>query len=141
MSELPGGWLPPQPPSGPPAPPAQSGPQPPVFVRPPGQEPTSGLVIAALVCSIASLALLMLSLGLSFFFSLPLGVAGWVCATRARRDAPPGRPKAALVLSVTAVALSVLAAVVWVILLAAGFSIEELQRSLEQELERQRRAS
>ena len=112
-----------------------------MFVRPSGQEPTNGLAVAALVCSIASLALLTLSLGLSFFFSLPLGLAGWVCAARARRDAPSGRPKAALVLSVVAVSLSVLAAVVWVILLAAGFSVEELQRSLEEELERQRRAS
>jgi hypothetical protein len=138
MSELPGGWLPPQAPSGAPRPPE---PERPVFVRPQGQEPTSGLAVAALICSIASLALLTLSLGLSFFFSLPLGIAGWVCAARARRDAPSGRPKAALVLSIVAVSLSVLAAVVWVILLAAGFSVEELQRSLEEELERQRRAS
>jgi hypothetical protein len=36
--------------------------------------------------------------------------------------------------------LSVLAAVAWLVLSAAGFSPEELQQSLENELERQRRA-
>ena len=79
----------------------------------------------------------MFSLGLSFFFSLPLGVAGWVCA-RSARSAPAQRRSARLII---AVALSVIAAIVWVILIAAGFSVEELQRNLEQELERQRQRS
>ena len=52
----------------------------------------------------------------------------------------PGQRKAGLVLAIAAVALSVAAAVVWIILIAAGFSVDELQRNLENELERQRRA-
>jgi hypothetical protein len=144
MSEpsLPGGWLPPRPPSAAdePAPPE---PHAPVFVQPDRSAAaggTNGLAIAALVCGIASLGLLVLSLGLSFALSLPLGGAGWVCAARARRDVQPGQRKAGLILAVAAVALSVLAAVVWIALIAAGFSVQDLQDNLQRELERQRRA-
>ena len=94
-----------------------------------------GLAVAGLVCAVSSLGLLVFSLGLSFFFSLPLGGAGWLCAVRSER------PGAAKILSIIAVALSVIAAVVWVILISAGFSVEELQRNLERELERQRQRS
>jgi hypothetical protein len=135
---LPGGWLPPQAP-GPPQPPEPAQPAP-VFVRGPREEGTNGLAIAALVCGISSIGLLLLSLGLSFPFSLPLGITGWICAVRARIDLRPGQRKAGLVLAITAVALSALAAVAWLALIAAGFSVEELQRNLENELERQRRA-
>ena len=44
-------------------------------------------------------------------------------------------------LAIAAVALSALAAVVWIVLIAAGVSVEDLQQNLEDELERQRRAS
>jgi hypothetical protein len=136
--QLPGGWLPPQPPSTPTPQPRYEQPRPPTFVTPEGQRGTNGLAITALVCAISSLGLLVFSLGLSFFFSLPLGIAGWVAAVRARTDIQPGQRKTGLILSIVAVVLSVAAAIVWVILIAAGFSVEELQRNLEQELERQR---
>ena len=138
---IPGGWLPPQPPSDPrpQEPPQAPERQVPVFVRASKETGTNGLAVAALVCAISSLCLLLLSLGLSFAFSLPLGIGGWVCAARAARDVRPGQRKAGLVLSIAAVALSVTAAVVWIVLIAAGFSVEELQQNLERELERQRR--
>ena len=136
---LPGGWLPPQPPQLQ-EPPRPAQPQPPIFVRAEGDRGTNGLAIAALVCAISSLVLLVFSLGLSFIFSLPLGAAGWVCAAKAPRDVQPGQRKAGLVLAIAAVALSVAAAVAWIVLIAAGFSVDELQRNLENELERQRRA-
>ena len=44
-------------------------------------------------------------------------------------------------LAIIAVALSVAAAIAWLVLMAAGYSPEDLQRSLEQELERQRQSS
>ncbi|MEO8686903.1 MAG: hypothetical protein ABI611_01630 [Solirubrobacteraceae bacterium] len=134
---LPGGWLPPQAP-GPPQPPEP--PQGPVFVRGPAEQGTNGLAIAAIVCAISSIALLVLSLGLSFPFSLPLGISGWICATRARIDVRGGQRRAGLVLAIAAIALSALAALVWIVLIAAGFSVDELQRNLENELQRQRRA-
>ena len=138
-----GGWLPPQAPGGP-SPPGperpDEPPQGPVFVQPPGGEGGNGLAIAAIVCAITSVALLVVSLGLSFAFSLPIAAAGWICAAKARRDVQSGQRKAGLVLAISAVALSVLAAVVWIALIAGGFSVEELQENLERELERQRRS-
>ena len=61
-------------------------------------------------------------------------------AAKARRDVQPRQRKAGLVLAIAAVALSVLAAVVWIALIAAGFSVQDLQDNLQRELERQRRA-
>ena len=146
--ELPGGWLPPQPPGAAPQTPGYGQqpyqppqPQQPTFVQPRKQQGTNGLAIASLVCAVSSLGLLVLSLGLSFFFSLPLGIAGWICAAKANRDVQPGQRKTGQVLSIIAVALSVTAAIVWIVLIAAGFSVDELQRNLEQELERQRQQS
>jgi hypothetical protein len=136
---LPGGWLPPQPPGAPqprePEPPGQA----PIFVRGPAETGTNGLAIAAIVCAISSIGLLLLSLGLSFPFSLPLGITGWICAVRARVEVRPSQRKAGLVLAISAVALSGLAALVWIVLISSGFSVEDLQQSLENELERQRR--
>jgi hypothetical protein len=141
-----GGWLPPQAPGGKPPPrfdqppPEPEEPQPtapaagPTFVKEQGT--TSGYSVAALVCSISSLGLLILSLGLSFVISLPLAIAGWVCAVKARRVG--GQGQTGLVLSMVGVALGVAATIVWVTLIAAGFSLEEFQRNLEEELERQR---
>ena len=132
---LPGGWLPPQPPSGP----QPREPEPRVFTPPAVEEGTNGLAIAALVCAGASLALLVLSLGLSFAFSFPLGAAGWVCAAKAPRGVRPGQRRLGLTLAIAAVALSTIAAIVWLALIASGFSVEELQQNLRDELQRQRR--
>ena len=144
--ELPGGWLPPQAPGGAPAPapPSSSSepdPQRPVFVPPRGERGTNTLAVAALVCAISSLGLLVFSLGLSFLFSIPLGLTGWVCAVRAPEDLRPGQRKAAKVLAIIAVVLSVAAAIVWLALMAGGYSPEDLQRSLQEELDRQRQSS
>ena len=137
--ELPGGWLPPQAPGAAPAPAEDS--ERPAFVQPQAQHGTNGLAVAALVCAITSLGLLVFSLGLSFLFSIPLGLTGWVCAVRAPKEIRPGQRQAAKVLAIIAVALSVAAAIAWLALMAAGYSPEDLQRSLEQELERQRQSS
>jgi hypothetical protein len=144
--ELPGGWLPPQAPGGASAPPPASDSQSPeaqrpVFVQPRAEQGTNGLAVAALVCAISSIGLLVFSLGLSFLFSLPLGLTGWVCAARAPQDVRPGQRKAAKVLAIVAVALSVAAAIAWLALMAAGYSPEDLQRSLQEELDRQRQSS
>ena len=137
--ELPGGWLPPQAAGGAPAPPED--PERPAFVQPRGQQGSNGLAVAALVCAISSLGLLVFSLGLSFLFSIPLGLAGWVCAVRAPQDVRPGQRQAAKILAIIAVALSVAAAIAWLALMASGYSPEDLQRSLQEELDRQRQSS
>ena len=136
--ELPGGWLPPQAPGAAPAP--AEAPDRPAFVKP-HQQGTNGLAVAALVCAISSLGLLVFSLGLSFLFSIPLGLTGWVCAVRAPQDVRPGQRQAAKVLAIIAVALSVAAAIAWLVLMTAGYSPEDLQRSLQEELDRQRQRS
>ena len=137
--ELPGGWLPPQAPGAAPAAAKES--ERPAFVQPRGQQGSNGLAVAALVCAISSLGLLVFSLGLSFLFSIPLGLTGWVCAVRAPKDIRPGQRQAAKVLAILAVALSVAAAIAWLALMAAGYSPEDLQRSLQEELDRQRQSS
>jgi hypothetical protein len=139
--ELPGGWLPPQAPGGGAPAPGSPEPQRPAFVRPPAEQATNGLALAALLCAISSLVLLLFSLGASYLLSLPLGLTGWVCAARAPKDVRPGQRRAGQVLAIAAVALSVAAAIAWLALVAAGYSPEDLQRTLEQELERQRRSS
>jgi hypothetical protein len=139
--ELPGGWLPPQAPERP-APAREDHPQArplPIFAA--EKQPRNPLAISATICAIASMGLLVFSLGLSFFFSLPLGVAGWVLATRSDPELNPGQRKTGQVLSIVAVGLSVGAMVIWLVLIASGFSPDELQHNLEEELERRRRAS
>lgn len=160
-----GGWLPPQAPGGGPAPrfdpepqPHFTPPQPPTGPAPPPtppaptatfvkpqSSPANGFAIAALVLGISSLVLLVLSLGVSFTFSLPLSAAAWVCAVKAKRalrdgraESGEGQAQAGLVLAMLGVALSVAAMVVWIALIASGFSIEDLRDSLERELDRQR---
>ena len=95
--------------------------------------------------SISSLALLVLSIGVSFTISLPLSAGAWFCAVKAKRALRDGRAqggegqaKAGLVLAIIGVALSVVAMIVWIALIASGFSVDELRENLEQELERQR---
>ena len=76
---------------------------------PRGEQGTNGLAIAALVCAVSSIGLLVLSLGCrNSIFSLPLGAAGWGLRREGRpRDVRPGQRKAGLVLAIAAVALSV----------------------------------
>ena len=150
--ELPGGWLPPQAPdrgaprpegyAPPVAPPREDSPQRrplPVFTT--ERQPRNGPAIIATFCASTSMALLVFSLGLSFFFSLPLGIAGWVLAAKSDPELNPGQRKTGQILSIIAVGLSIGAMIIWLLLIAAGISPEELQRNLEEELDRQRRSS
>jgi hypothetical protein len=150
--ELPGGWLPPQAPdrASPPAqgyappvaPPQEGHPQArprPVFTT--ERQPRNGPALIASFCAATSMGLLVFSLGLSFFFSLPLGIAGWVLAAKSDPELNPGQRKTGQMLSMIAVGLSIGAMIIWLLLIAAGISPEELQRNLEEELDRQRRSS
>jgi len=137
-------WLPPQAPGTRAAPP----PEPASPAAPPGRPPTSrapsspanGLAVTSIVLSVCALGLLVLSLGLSFALSLPLAGGAWVCASRARRQGMTGQGQAARILALLALALGAAAMVVWLVLIASGFSPDDLQRDLERELERQRRS-
>jgi hypothetical protein len=87
------------------------------------------------------MGLLVFSVGLSFLVSLPLGITGWLFASRSDPELNPGQRKTGQVLSMIAVGLSLGAMLIWVLLVLAGYTPEELQHSLEEELERRRRAS
>jgi hypothetical protein len=102
--------------------------------------PSNGLAIAAVVLGIASLVLLLLSLGTSFLFSVPMSGAAWAIGARAKqRDPGPGPARTAAVIGMVGVGLGLASAVVWIILLSAGFSLEDLRDYLERKLEEQRR--
>jgi hypothetical protein len=95
---------------------------------------------------IAGLGLLLLSLGSFFLVTLPLSGTAWVLGSRARRRAAEGasseaQATAALWLGRIGVAIGLLAMIVFIVLVAAGFDFEQLRDDLERELERQRRES
>jgi hypothetical protein len=159
------GWLPPRAPGGqdpprfepappepPPATPAWQPPsaetQEPVVEqrqwepRPvPSAPPESqGLAIGAIVLGVASVGLLLMSLGTSFLFSMPMSGAAWAFGARAKQRSPEAGPaQAAVVIGMVGVGLATAAAVIWIILFSAGFSLEDLRNWLERKLDEQRR--
>jgi uncharacterized membrane protein len=161
------GWLPPQAPGGqapprfepappepPPPPPASSWQPPSAEPQPPAAEPrqwepvlvpsarpeSQGLAIGSIVLGVLSVGLLLMSLGTSFLFSMPMSGAAWAFGARARQRAPEGGPaQAAVVIGMVGVGLAAAAAVIWIVLFSAGFSLEDLRDYLERKLEQQRR--
>jgi len=153
----PSGWLPPTAPGAgpaprfeppydqpPAAPPEQSGP---TFVKqsPAGPRERNAVAVWALVLGIAGLALLLLSFGSLFIFTLPCSVAAWVLALRARRQvragqtgAGVGQATAALWLGRIGVIAGVAAMVVFIALVASGFDFEQFRLDLENELDQRR---
>jgi hypothetical protein len=128
---------------GPPPPPEPSAN--PTFVRP-QQARAGGLAITAIVLGVLGIGLLVLSVGTSFLLSLPCSGAGWACGIRARQnaDADPAlssrsAAQAAVVIGMVGVGLGVLSAIVWIILLSVGVSIEDLRDYLQRQLQEERR--
>jgi hypothetical protein len=112
----------------------------------PAQPRASGLAITGMVLGIIGIGLLVLSVGTSFLLSLPCSGAGWACGVRARQsaDADPASSsrssaQAAVVIGMVGVGLGVLSAVVWIILLSAGVSIEDLRDWLQRQVQEERR--
>ena len=162
MGAMAEGWLPPTAPGAKPPPrfdapaeppeppePAQA-PQPPggpTFVKPGAAAPGRGNRTAgwAMALGITGLALLVLSLGSLFLLTLPLSVASWLLAGRARAQIESGataqgegQATAALWLGRIGVIAGVAAFVVFIALLASGVDFEQLRDDLERELDEQR---
>jgi hypothetical protein len=163
---MPDGWLPPEAPGGRPAPrfdmvvperPAAA-PEPavapaalsPEFTRAPrppaAQAQTNGLAVTALVLGVIGLGLLVVTLGLGFLFALPCSVGAWICGAQARTrialgEATRGRGRAhaGYLLGLAGVVLGVAAAVGWIIWLASGGDLEQLQHDLERLRDQQSR--
>jgi hypothetical protein len=115
------------------------------FVRPPRGAVRDPAVAWALGLGIAGLGLLVLSLGTFFVVTVPLSAAAWALAARARRGTRPDaaaaadrRITAALWLGRIGVFAGAAAALVFLVLLAAGFDFEQLRQDLQRELDRQR---
>jgi hypothetical protein len=140
------GWTPPAPPGERPtqatavaqAQPAQS-----TLIQAPSA--ANGLATASLVLGIMGVAVLLITLGLGTLISLPLSIAAWICAHRARGRIKRGETttgigaaRAGRILAFVGVALGVAALIVWSALESAGYTIDDLRESIERELERQR---
>lgn len=86
------------------------------------------LGIVGLVCSIAGVLLLLVTIGFFWFLSLPLSVAGLVCGLLGKQkvdrgELPGGRgiSQAGFVVGIVGVALHLLAAILFVALLGLLF--------------------
>jgi hypothetical protein len=131
------------PPAAPP-PPAETAAGP-TFVRPEGAR-ASNLAITAIVLGVLGIALLLLSIGTWFPISLLCSGSAWGCGLRARNraDADPaggarGPAHAAVVIGMVGVGLAAAAAVVWIVLISAGVSIDDLRDWLDRQLQEERR--
>jgi hypothetical protein len=145
------GWLPPRAPGAQPTPmfePAPPEPEleseaPQAAVARPAFAPrgeSNGLAVTSLVLGIIGIALLLLSLGIAFLFTLPCSIAAWITGAQARAriavgetQAGRGQAQAGYVLGILGVVLAVIAIIVWVALLAGGFDLEEFRRDLERQ--------
>jgi hypothetical protein len=143
---LPSGWLPPQAPSAhapsPPPAPRPAGSWPPEPAKP--AEPSTPAAVFAIGLGVASILLLVLSVGVGFFGSLVMSAVALLVATRLRHAIQAGRPgresqaRTAVVLAWVGLGLAVIAGITWIILAASGVTPQDLQDTLERQLERQR---
>jgi hypothetical protein len=151
------GWLPPQAPGGQPPPrfdmvvpePAEARapsverpqPVPPRFdTRRPARAPnqTNGLALTAVILGVLGLVVLAITLGLGFIVALPCSIAAWMCGAQARNrinlgetNTGRGQANVGYLLGVAGVVIGVAAAVGWIVWLANGGDLEQLQRDLE----------
>ncbi len=87
-----------------------------------------------------SVGLLLMSLGTSFLFSMPMSGAAWAFGVRARQRSPEaGSAQAAVTIGMVGVGLAAAAAVIWIVLFSAGITLEDLRDYLQRKLEEQRR--
>jgi hypothetical protein len=124
------GWLPPVAPGTRPRVPPPVPPRPPF---PPARRSAGS--VWALVLSITGLALLLVSLGTLFVITLPCSIAAWVLAVRARGE---DRATAALWIARIGVIAGVMAAVIFIALLAGGFDFEQFRDDMQRELRERR---
>lgn len=142
------GWLPPNAAASSPAPPTHHAPgqQRPTFVRakPRAEGPASPFALTAIVLSSISLLLVVISIGVGWYLSVPLSVLalGLAMLNRAqiRRGATyrESQARTAFVFSILALVFAFIAAAVWLGLESNGITPQDLQDWLERETERLR---
>jgi hypothetical protein len=81
----------------------------------------NNIAVWALIFGSGSLGLLVFSAGVLFFLTLPASIVGWVLGTKAKRQ-ENGRDQAntAVIIGIVGVVLSVIAAAIWITLVALG---------------------
>jgi len=107
---------------------APAAPQPasrPVFLPPDGSgaagaQPQNPKAVWALIFGSGSLGLLVFSAGLLFFLTLPASIVGWVLGNRAKRASGGEQANVAVIIAITGLVLSVIAAGIWIALFATG---------------------
>jgi hypothetical protein len=81
----------------------------------------NGRATAALALGAGGLGLLFFSAGMLFFLTIPASLAGWILGTQAkRRELGRDQANVAVVIGIVGVVLGVIAAVVWIVLIASG---------------------
>jgi len=81
----------------------------------------NGRATAALALGAGGLGLLFFSVGMLFFLTIPASIAGWILGAQAkRRELGSDQANVAVVIGIVGVALGVIAAVVWIVLIATG---------------------
>jgi hypothetical protein len=142
-------FLPPQP-AGPepelggrpaPPPPRQSAPAY-GWQQPPQPQPDNGPAVAGFVLSIVSVALLVLSAGLSSLISLGCAIFGIVYSRKGKGKVESGETtknaglaQAGFIVGIVSLCLSALATAVWVAVVVAAVNDEEFRDDLEREFD------
>jgi hypothetical protein len=110
----------------------------PIYLQQPSR-PGNGAATSSLVLGIIGIAVVILTLGIGFMFSLPASIVAWVMGARGRKRVATGQTTAGdgiahagVVLGIVGVILGAIGMVVWIALIASGLDLEELQRDLEQ---------
>jgi hypothetical protein len=112
--------------------------------RSPQRAAPNGLALTSVILGLCGILLLVLSLGLGFPVALPCSIASWLCGANARTrinlgEATTGRgqAQAGYLLGVAGVVIGVAAAVGWIIWLANGGDLDQLQRDIQRWSDRQ----
>ena len=90
-------------------------------IPPPAGQAKNGRATAALGFGAGALGLLAFSLGALFFLTIPASITGWVLGHQAkRRDVGRDQANIAVIIGIVGLVLGVIAAAVWIVLVATG---------------------
>jgi hypothetical protein len=120
----------------------------PARAQPAAPPQTNGLALTAVILGAVGIGLTVITAGLGFLFSLPCSVGAWICGAQARTrydlgetSTGRGQAQAGYVLGVLGVVIGVIAAVGWIVWLASGGDLEQLQRDIERWRDEQTRTA
>jgi hypothetical protein len=90
-------------------------------IPPPAGRRQNGRATTAVALGAGSLGLLAFSAGMLFFLTIPASIAGWILGVQAkRREAGRDQANVAVILGIVGLVASVIAAAVWIVLIATG---------------------